>query len=383
MTSKKYSAFPAIDFYTAWKSVKENNPVLDKENFFFYASGRSALYHGVSCLPLTQRKKVLVPFYHCGVEVEAILRAGLEVEFYPLQENLDIDFSWLEENVTEDVGAILIIHFYGFPQPLEEIHLFCRRNGLFLLEDCAHALYSGPESGLLGEVGDLAIYSIMKTVALPNGGGLVINNKQLSPPRKGRSFFNLGLIKKTLRSILEFEANQNKKRSKVAAYFLQHHDRDQAAPSSKSNDPEESNKLWYYEVAQYHYRYGMSFLSSFFLKPMTVSRIVDQRQKNYETLLKHVHWNQNMQPLFKQCIHRVCPLCLPVRVQDSDQWNEELNRSGIRPFIFGRFSHPAFTAGRFPNSKAFRQGILGLPIHQQLQEDDMREIVQRINVLLR
>lgn len=382
MIQKKYSAFPSIDFRTAWRSVKEKNPVLDKKNFFLYASGRSALYHGVSCLPLGQRKKILIPFYHCGVEVEAVLRAGLEVEFYPLKENLEIDFTWLEQNITEDVGAILAVHFYGFPQPLKKLRHFCQRQKLFLLEDCAHALYSGDQSGLLGEVGDLAIYSIMKTVALPNGGGLIVNNEQCSRPAEGQSFFNRGLIKKTLRSILEFEANRDKKRSKAATYLLYRHDNQQATSAIEEREVEDGDKLWYYEVPQYHYHHAISFLSGLFLRPVSVERIVQQRRKNYALLLEEIHWNQEMTPLFKQCTEGVCPLCLPVCVRNSDIWNTRLNRNGIYPFIFGRFAHPAFVAGNFPQSKAFRQGILGLPVHQQLEEDDMKAIIQRINRLL-
>ena len=381
MNPKKYSAFPAIDFRAVWKPVKENNPVLDRETLFLYASGRSALYHGVSCLPLDKGKKILVPFYHCGVEVEAILRAGLEAGFYPLKDNLEIDFDWLENNLTDDVGAILIIHFYGFPQPLKKIRSFCQRKNLFFIEDCAHALYSGDGSRLLGEFGDIAIYSIMKTVALPNGGGLLVNNKQIALPQKGRPYFNVALVKKTVRSILEFEANCNQERSSLAAKILQNNDKKQAQ-TSKENDSGENNKLWYYEVPQYHYHHAISIFSKIFLKPLAVAQIINQRRENYKILLNQIAWNQKMQPLFNQFAEGICPLCFPVRVKDSDILNEELSRKEIFPFIFGRFSHPAFNAERFPQIKKFQQGIIGLPVHQQLKEDDIREIACRINLIL-
>jgi dTDP-4-amino-4,6-dideoxygalactose transaminase len=381
MIPKKYSAFPAIDFRAVWRSVKENNPLLDRENFFLYASGRSALHHGVSCLPLARRKKILVPFYHCGVEVEAILRAGLEVGFYPLKDNLEIDCVWLENNLTQDVGAILIIHFFGFPQPLTEIRSFCQRKNLFVIEDCAHALYSSDVSGLLGESGDIAIYSIMKTIGLPNGGGLLINNKQFTLPKKGRTYFNIALVKKTVRSILEFEASSNHATRRIAAHFLHFFDNKQA-PTSKVDDSGEKNKLWYYEVPQYHYCHAISFFSNLFLKPLSVAKIINQRRENYKILLEQIAWNQEMQPIFNQIAGGVCPLCFPVRVKDSDRWNEELGRSGIFPFIFGRFSHPAFNFESFPQIKGYQQGIIGLPVHQQLDGDDATEIAHRINLIL-
>ena len=381
MTVRTYSAFPDIEVRSIWKSTKENNPILDKNCFFFYASGRSALYHGVSCLPHTERKKVLIPFYHCGVEVEAIVRAGLEVEFYPLQRNLEPDFIWIEENITPETVAILVIHYFGFPQPLERIRLLCRQKELFLIEDCAHALYSCEGERFLGTFGDIAIFSLMKTVGMPNGGGLLVNNRQLCAPLQGSPYLNMALLKKTVRSVLEFEANNRLQQSGFLARLMRKLLKRREA-ASEGNDAEVGNHHWYYEVPQYHYHHAMSVLSRFFLRPLEVEHIIKQRRDNYNLLLNDIHWNSAIQPLFGALDHGVCPLCCPVLVSDSDMWCEKLAQYEVFPFVFGRFSHPLIAEENFLSLKYFQQGIMGLPIHQQLELDNIKEISCRINKAL-
>ena len=355
---------------------------MDRDSFYLYASGRSALFHGVSCLPKNSSKRILVPFYHCGVEVQAILRAGFDVVFYPLKDTLEIDFLWLEENVSSDIAAILIVHFFGFPQPLEKIHSFCRRNQLVLIEDCAHALYSSHGETLLGTSGDIAVFSLMKTVGLPNGGGLLIKNRQFAAPRKGKSFFNRALLKKSIRSFLEFEANRNHKKDGWAAKILRYYDKQQMISTYETSQVT-GGKCWYYEVPQYHYHHAISCMSMWFLRPLPVAEIIKKRRENYSKLLKRVSWCTDMHPLFGQCGKGVCPLCLPVRVENSDDWVEKLGRKQIFPFVFGRFPHPSFQGPLLPKSRTFQQGILGLPVHQQLGNADIHEIAYRLNTLLR
>ena len=335
----------------------------------------------MSCLSVGERKKILVPLYHCGVEVEAILRAGLEVVFYPLKKNLEIDFDWLEKNLSNDIGTILIMHYYGFPQPLAKIRLFCNANNLFLIEDCAHALYSANGIEPMGTFGDIAIYSIMKTIGLPNGGGLLINNKNFACPVVGQPYFSRALFKTVIRSMLEFEANCKPKRNRAAVGILKKYNEKQK--QNYTDDATElEDKLWYYEVPQFYYQHTISLISKFFLRPLPVKEIINRRSRNYKILMSQINWNKEIRPLFDQLNEGVCPLCLPIRVQDSDVWNDKFRQNNIIPFVFGRFSHPLLIAKHFSGIETFQKGIIGLPVHQQLQENDMNEIAIRVNMIL-
>ena len=66
---------------------------MGSKRFYLYASGRAALYHGIQSLDLPVGSHILLPSFHCGVEVEAVIRAGYHVEFYNIKRDLSIDIT--------------------------------------------------------------------------------------------------------------------------------------------------------------------------------------------------------------------------------------------------------------------------------------------------
>jgi dTDP-4-amino-4,6-dideoxygalactose transaminase len=51
---------------------------------------------------------------------------------------------------------------------------------------------------------------------------------------------------------------------------------------------------------------------------------------------------------------------------------------GVEPFIFGRTFHPMIRAEDFPEARALAQGVIGLPIHQQLTPGDMTLVAEAL-----
>ena len=378
-----FNTFPSIDIRTSWGKSKEYNPILDEHNFYLYASGRAALFHGISCLPFQARKRILIPAYHCGVEVEAVLRAGFSVKFYPLKKNLEIDFFRLEEIIDEDCGALLVVHYYGFPQPIDQLISLCRRKELFLIEDCAHSLYSRFRNKWLGQYGDIAVFSMQKTIALPNGGGLLINHNDFSNPERGEPYMDLALFKSAVRSILEFEIFHKTKVGKISKILLDTYTREHVNTteiSENSSDPVE--KPSYYDVPRYNYSNRIFFMSKSFLKQMPFADIIRRRRENYQFLLSNIAFNDDFEMIHDKLPDDVCPLCLPVKVDSSDKWSSYLKQNGINVFVFGRFCHPLLNQQDFPDLSFFRERILGLPVHQQLTKKDIKKLTDKINEVI-
>lgn len=379
-----FNTFPSIDMRSSWKKTKERNPILDLDNFSLYASGRAALFHGVSCLPFQRRQKILMPAYNCGVEVEAVLRAGFSVKFYSVKKNLQIDIPSLLETIDEDCGALFIIHYYGFPQPIDQLIPLCKEKGLFLIEDCAHSLYSQFQNKWLGQYGDIAIFSMQKTIALPNGGGLLINRNDCSNPKRGQFYMDLDLIKSSVRSILEFEIFHKTKAGKISKtildnYTKEHNDTAEIAKNSSDSAAKPS----YYDVPCYNYGNRMFSLSKLFLKPATFADIIKSRRDNYLFLQEHLEFNDEFFMIHEELSEEVCPLCLPVIVDSSDTWSKCFQDNGINVFVFGRCSHPLLNQQDLRDLTFFRERILGLPIHQQLSRDDIHELSERVNKVIK
>lgn len=165
---------------------------LNEKKCFFYFSARYALAAGIKALGLRPGDAVLMPSLNCGTEIDPVVHLGVKVVFYRIGKNLLLDCDDLANRIAKDVKAVLVTHFLGFPQPVDQIKRICRGRGVFLIEDCAQALLSTHMGNPLGFYGDVSIFSLMKTLPVPNGGVLVINNKSIEHYQSARkpSFFS-------------------------------------------------------------------------------------------------------------------------------------------------------------------------------------------------
>src|SRR5262245_26115203 len=81
----------------------------------FYVA-RSAIYQLFRALgPGT----VLVPSYHHGNEVRALRAAGASLRFYPVDRQMRPDLEALDRLCRPGAKALFVIHYLGFPQPLD------------------------------------------------------------------------------------------------------------------------------------------------------------------------------------------------------------------------------------------------------------------------
>ena len=145
-----------------------------------HANARGAIYWALRGLNLPPETVVKMPAYHCGREVQAVIDAGLKVEFYRIRPDLTIDLDDLGSKLEKRPGPVLVIHYFGFGQPdLEAIDKMCTRLGVPWLEDCAHALFSKRDGVPLGTCAPLAAFSLVKSLAVFEGGALTVNPQKL------------------------------------------------------------------------------------------------------------------------------------------------------------------------------------------------------------
>jgi hypothetical protein len=99
-----------------------------------------------------------------------------EVQFYALDRNLVPDVHGIERSIAAGgIDVLLIIHYFGFVTvDLERLKKHCVKNGVVLVEDCAHCclLHESPH----GTIGDYSFYSLHKFFPTVTGGVLRQNN---------------------------------------------------------------------------------------------------------------------------------------------------------------------------------------------------------------
>ncbi len=95
----------------------------------------------------------------------------MDLAFYEVTQTLVPSWEQLE-NLARRSGppdALVLVHYFGFPNDLAGADSFCRRVGAILIEDCAHLL---PGASALGTLGSFAIFSPWKVLATPMLGVL-------------------------------------------------------------------------------------------------------------------------------------------------------------------------------------------------------------------
>ena len=377
--AKLIQTFPSLDLKRVLSLSLDDDPVLNRESVRFYASGRAALFHIVKNLALPAGSTILLPSYHCGVEVEAVLRAGCKVEFYRVTRDLHVDLQHLCQKITATTRGVVIAHFYGFSQKLSEIKDLCCRRGIVLIEDCAHALYSQNQQGnWLGTEGDWGLFSMRKTVFMPNGGAVRVNRKGLALPDKGKNYFNLSLLKTTLRSVLEHQASKQGKIPDFSRWLLERHHRQSAQTDSSPGTGPDEDKRWYYDVPTLAYEHGISAVSLVCTCNEQFQTIIARRRKNYQALETLLQPRLGDRFVFPELPNGVCPLCFPLFVTQRDAVAASMADNGVVPFIFANLPHPLLDEGEFPELKTFADEIIGLPIHQQLTEQDMAVVADAL-----
>jgi perosamine synthetase len=125
----------------------------------------------------------------------AAINAGAEVEFVDCNRtDLCMSFADFEAKAERHrPKAAILVHIGGhLAFDSEPIAAYCRENGIFLLEDCAHAHGAGWGARRPGCFGDAGVYSLYatKTISTGEGGVLVSANPELI--EFARKFRNYG-----------------------------------------------------------------------------------------------------------------------------------------------------------------------------------------------
>jgi dTDP-4-amino-4,6-dideoxygalactose transaminase len=101
-----------------------------------------------------------------------------------------LDPASVEASITSRTRAIIVVHLFGVPAPVEELREIADRHDVILIEDCAQAYATRTASGALaGTIGDLGCFSLQQSKHITAGdGGMVISKNRPDLARRARLF---------------------------------------------------------------------------------------------------------------------------------------------------------------------------------------------------
>ncbi len=125
--------------------------------------------------------EVIAPSYTFVSTVNAFVLRGAKIVFVDSStENPNIDADSIEELITLNTKAIVVVHYAGIACDVEKILELAKKYNLFFVEDGAQAIDSYYKNRPLGSFGHLATFSFHETknIISGEGGMLVINDEQ-------------------------------------------------------------------------------------------------------------------------------------------------------------------------------------------------------------
>lgn len=309
---------------------------------------------GIKALGLEPGDEILVPAYHHGSEIEALVRAGIVCRFYDAGEDLEPQEDDLETLLGPRVRALYLTHVLGVPQDAARWRSWCDERGLLLIEDAAQAWLSSRCGVPVGSYGHLSIFCLYKTFGLPDGAAVISDSPPESPslePRRG--------ISRVAR--------------RHAAYMAQR----QGWISELSNRLRSDSGF----DLQREFGLGNARQVPFKATSPILVRIADpaaqtRRAANYSFLLRRLQ--RYVPPPFAQPSAGASPFAFPIESNCKRAVLDWLDRCGIDALDFWAVPHPSLPSAYFPRAAALRESIIGLPVHQELGTRELERIVSAV-----
>ena len=335
----------------------------------YYDRGRDALWGALGLLGLKAGDVILVPAYLCSAVLQPIKKRRLRFKFYQIQKDMSANLKDLAEKICPETKAILVIHYFGFPQPVSGINRICRERNLFLIEDCAHVLVSKVDGRHLGSFGDAAVFSFKKTLKFLPGRGAALLIHSRRPNRTLQGAVNM---RRSVSILSEVEGLINNPQSDPRRF------RDRQSVSGAHKNFYQG--IEYFVLQQKALRFLIdriirltdflrlrpnSRIREEYLDKMTrldLTGIVARCRENFISMLDNIKGCKDLVPVFPSLPPEVCPMGFPVFVNDRDSMFRKLLRSGLRPFILWEFLPKEVKRRLFKDADYICRHILIFPV---------------------
>lgn len=361
--------------------------VVDHERVMFVSSARIAIAHALLLAGVQPGHKVLVPAYHCIVMVEPILHVGATPIFYRLRDDLSVDLDDVGAKIDAKTRAFIAVNYFGFPQDLLALRRFCDQRGLTFIEDCAHSFFGTHEGRPLGAFGHFAVASLTKFFPVRDGGCLVIGTG--APDHPGLSLRPQG-------PGANIAAGFNTAREAVAVGRLRAlgpvlraaeraHRLVRTGLQPLASERNEGSARARAGVASEFDSTAMgaraTAVSRVIARYASRERIVERRRSNYARLLREFSGLKRCRPILSSLPSGVVPFMFPLWVDHLSEIFASLEDRAVPMQRFGQFLWPDMRPDTCAIAQQFSRHSVQLPCHQDLTEEEIAALVERVRTV--
>ena len=162
------------------KLINRLSKYIGSDYLFLAPSGTDALIKSLRILNLPSDAEVIVPSFCCKAVADAVIKCRLKPVFSDVSiSNYNISVADIEKVLTQKTAAVIVVHLFGQPAPIDEIIDYVKRKSIFVIEDAAQAFGGVYKNGAkLGTLGDIGIFSFgYEKIIDAGGGGAILTNR--------------------------------------------------------------------------------------------------------------------------------------------------------------------------------------------------------------
>lgn len=312
------------------------------------ANGTDALQIAMMALDFKPGDEVILPVFTYVATAEVIALLGLKPVFVDVDENtFNIDIHQIESKITSKTVAIVPVHLFGQCADMEPILEIATRHHIHVIEDYAQAFgsvytfsdRSKKKAGTMGTIGCTSFFPSKNLGCYGDGGALVTKNKELS--RRIKMIANHGQRVKYYHDLIGVNSRLDTLQAAILDVKIKYI---QDFESSRQN------------VADHYDREldGVSFLR----KPIRSS---------------------NSSHVFHQYTLKLVGI-------DREQFRSHLRSKGIPSMVYyplplhfqKAYQILGMGKGSFRNSEKLSEIVVSLPIHTEMQDEQLSYICNSI-----
>ena len=312
------------------------------------ANGTDALQIAMMALDLRRGDEVIVPVHTYVATAEVIALLGLIPVFVDVDENtFNIDTRQIEQVITTKTKAIVPVHLYGQCADMEVILNIASKHKLHVIEDAAQALGaeytfsdgSKKTAGTMGTIGTTSFFPSKNLGCYGDGGAIFTQDPKLA--EKITMIANHGQRIKYHHDIVGVNSRLDTLQAAILNVKLKH----------LSSYTERRN-----QVAEYYDKH---------LSAVFVHRPVRSRNSTH---------------VFHQ-------YTLKVKDKSRDAFQKYLSSTGIPTMIYypvplhlqQAYRRAGFEEGSFPVTEMLSRSVISLPIHTEMEKEELEFICNTIN----
>ena len=158
---------------------KEFSEYINVKHAISVGNGTDALVIALRALGVKPGDEVITSTYTFFATAESIATVGSTPVFVDVfKDTYNIDYTKIEEKITDKTKVILPVHIFGQPAEMDEINSIAKKHNLKVLEDACQAVGSKYKGKMIGSTADISVFSFFptKNLGCAGDGGMITTN---------------------------------------------------------------------------------------------------------------------------------------------------------------------------------------------------------------